>query len=285
MRNVTFDFFLVRPASPSDDFRATLESLRQREQNRRCLRLEDKTCLMLNDYIAVRNAHAYLFSRLRLDAIPPVRGVSGVVKRIILDDDEGLGEDVAIAFDPINSVVCVQRNRFALSYSSIFYTINSLSGKMFMFEPILDRGALEKFAEYGVFKKARVKFAGVDNLDFLQDKKVSSLKKVAITELLESPYVDITFSVGNRKASLPDWIRNLVEGCATSSGPDDEGYIAALEVTGAMEHGAVSQTIDMLGQRLVYTRAVRMVNRMVDTNHLMRIACAAIVKYRMMVKK
>lgn len=279
MSVVRFDFFRVRSAPEVPSLEIALDTLRAQSAEERQIQLDDKICMMLDDQITIQGVHAYLFSRIRMDELPPVRGLDGQAELLELADDEGLGEDVAIAYDPVLRVVSVHRNRFAMSHSSIFDFVNNRAHGQYSFEPIFDRNVMNKFAQMRVLKKTRIRFAGVQNFDFLDDEELSTNMKVSLTEMAECPYIDITFSVGRKNQALPPWVRKMVSLCATWRGGNNED-ISTLEVTGADDDISTSHTIDMIGQRYIYTGEIHRRGRNIDTMQLMRIACASIIARR-----
>lgn len=279
MSVVRFDFFRVRSAPEVPSLEIVLNTLRSQPAEDRRIQLEDKVCMMLDDYFTAQGVHSYLFSRIRMDELPQVRGLDGQAEPLDLDDDEGLGEDVAIAYDPDLRIISIHRNRFAISHSSIFEFINNNAPGHYYFDPIFDREVMNKFARMQALKKTRIRFAGVQNFHFLSDQEISENMKVSLTEMAECPYVDITFSVGRRNRELPSWVRKMISLCAARPG-EGEGEISTLEVTGADDAFGVSHTIDMIGQRFIYTGDVLRSGRNIDTAQLMRVACNSIIAKR-----
>ncbi len=64
------------------------------------------------------------FVKIRMDVLPPVAKTSGGVEPLVLEDDEGIGEEAAFMYDPQFNVLAKQRNRYAVSPTVLCEYIN-----------------------------------------------------------------------------------------------------------------------------------------------------------------
>lgn len=223
---------------------------------------------------------AFLFSRIRMQGIPRGRGLHGGERELVLGDDEGLGEDMAIAIDPDANVIAVQRHRFSLSASNIIGYINCFfPNASILLRPILTGDAMQQLREKQILRKLRVRLAGNTNLDFLRDSGFSAQERAEMQSFLNAPFVDITFSVGSNRVGLAEKFHRLTSGFLRASRNGEDGIIH-LDISGKNNDESASETIDLLAEKLVYEGEVELKNRSIDTDHLLRIAVAAIVNNR-----
>lgn len=280
MPQIKFDFFSVKV--PEHAPMSFSEALRQIEtmptDSSRC-EIDGTTCLFVRSLNPSVRYHACLFTNVRMDALPSRTKVSGERTSLDLEDDEGLGEDVVIAYNESLNIVSVQRNRFSLSSNAIIKFINSVFPDLQVhFSPVIRGDALQRFARCDTLKKLRLRLAGTDDLSFLQDSDLSTNTKITLQEILTEPYVDITFSVGRKNAGLTKKIENIAMYFTNlhRTGGSTSEIVKTIEVSGYEEGESASVLIDLLQDRLIHVGEVAMENRMVNTDQLMRVACEAI---------
>lgn len=275
MPKVTFDFFQVRTAENApQSFKETLDEVaNQKERN---VDIDGITYVML-DNLPQRGYNGYLFTKIRMDDLPQKTRADGARAPLVLDEDEGLGEDIAFAYSPVLNIIALQRNRYALSANTLVRIINFFSPELELrFLPILRRDALQRFTECNLLKKVRLKLSGTNDFSFLKDSDLSTAEKITFQEMLTEPYVDITFSVGRQKTKLTDKLRKFATFFTNHYNDGGQDVVLAVEITGKRDEDATTSVIDLLQDKLIYIGHVSSSGRTIDTNHLMRVACSAL---------
>lgn len=277
MPKVKFDFFRVQTGEQSAfTFQGALNLISGLPSTQRTQKIDGVTFFLTQELIQ-HSYSAYLFTKLRMDDLPPRTRLTGERRPLDLDEDEGLGEDVAIAYSEPIQVVSIQRNRHSLSPTMIMYLIEKYApGIDIKLLPILRPDALERFANMGVLKKLRLRLAGMNNLDFLQNSHLSTNEKITFQEVLTEPFVDITFSVGRNQTGLTKKIREIAKffsGAATSGETES---VLAVEITGKENDESTTAIIDLLQDKLIAEKQVNTKNRSIDTDDLLRAAISTI---------
>ena len=277
MPQVKFDFFQVQISEDSPyTFKETLDSISRLPTEDRIKDIDGSSCFLIQNLIQQRYS-AYLFTKIRMDSLPPKTSVTGIRAPLDLDDDEGLGEDVAIAYNETLNIISIQRNRHSLSPNNIIRLI----GMIFPEEhikllPILRTDALQRFANCNTLKKLRLKLAGCTDLSFLQNSPLSTNDKITFQQIMTEPYVDISFSVGRKNSGLSEKIKSYASFFANLARSEDNDSVLTVEVSGKENDDAPTAVIDLLQDRLIAVEEVNTSNRTIDTNHLMRSAINAI---------
>jgi len=268
MPKVRFHLFEVEQQEGDPDLGDALSQISAKPRDERSALLGDRQAILLDSSPGPRIS-AYLFTRVRMDGLPPKTGLDGRREELDLDEDEGLGEDLAIAYDKTLKVVAIQRNRFSLSPSNILqYISHYFEDVHIAINPIMSQDALERYARQSILRKARVKLASTTNLSFLRDKDISENERIMIQQILASPYVDLIFSVGHKKGGLPEWIKKLV-GKFIKEFQSGKDSIINIQITGKEDDDSESEYIDLLKERLTYEDDVDMTGRSIDTKQLM----------------
>ena len=270
------DFYEVRTGQVSLTLRQVLSDLLGRNATDRTCDIDGKACCLIEELCQL-NYVAYLFTKVRMDDLPQKTKLDGSRTPLELDEDEGLGEDVAMAYDANLNVVAIQRNRHSMTANNIARLINFFYPEIQLnFVPILSRDALERFSRCNTLRKLRVKLAGASNCDFLNTNELSTNEKITMQEILSEPYVDITFSVGRKNTSLTAKIRRFAEFFSNFHRNGGDETVLAVDVTGKEDDGTPSMMIDLLSEKLTFEHEVEQNGRTINTNHLLRVACAAI---------
>lgn len=279
MPKARFDLYQVDQQPGVIEFGHALAEIAGLQDEKRSIELGDRRAILLESR-TVAGVSSYLFTRVRMDGLPPKTGIDGHREDLVLDEDEGLGEDIAVAYDPGIRIVAVQRNRFSLSPSNIFaYVQHFFPDLVGVFRPILTQDALERFANTNILRKIHCKFAGTQDLTFLQDSGLSAAQLTTMQQLLSAPYVDVTFSVGRQRGMLEQWLGSLVNTLASAARNGNQS-ILRLEITGKETEESETEFIDLLAERLTFEDEVQARGRSIDTNHLMNIAIRAITANR-----
>ena len=168
MPRVTFDFFQIQTVeNPPRSFQETLDDLAQHEE--KSFLIDGINYLMI-DALHLRGYSGYLFTKIRMNDLPQKTRSNGERTPLILDNDEGLGEDIAFAYNPILNIVALQRNRYSLSANTLVRIINSFAPELELrFLPILRNDALQRFIDCDVLKKLRLKLSGTNDFSFLRN--------------------------------------------------------------------------------------------------------------------
>lgn len=271
-----FDFYEVRTGQTALTLQQVLDDLVGRDATDKTCDIDGKACCII-EHLRQFNYVAYLFSKVRMDSLPQKTKLDRSRSPLELEDDEGLGEDVAMAYDATLNIVAIQRNRHSMTATNIARLINYFYPEIQVgFVPVLSRDALERFARCDNLRKLRIKLAGATNCDFLNTDELSTNEKITMQEMLTEPYVDITFSVGRRNASLTAKIRRFAEFFSNFHKNGGDETVLAVDVTGKESDEAPSTVIDLLSEKLTFEHDVNQNGRTIDTNHLLRVACTAI---------
>lgn len=141
------------------------------------------------------------FVRLRSNNLPKMAYDNKVSENIYLSEDEYIGEDVCMLYDPKRSVVILQRNRNSLSVNGIIRYINQTwnhrKNQVVDLEPIAMPGDWSK-KRNGVTRKLHVRYS-------LPQTEVSSSNDQSMGSLIKNcqeygaTVVDVIVSVGRSK--------------------------------------------------------------------------------------
>lgn len=108
-------FFSVRTAEANTiSFEAALNELLAMPPEKSSIKVDNTDCSVC-DSLPQRDYYAFLFSKIRMDRLPSCRKQNRDRRPLNLDDDEGLGEDMAIAYSPSLKIVSVQKNIHSMS--------------------------------------------------------------------------------------------------------------------------------------------------------------------------
>lgn len=250
---VKFDFFSVRTAEGNTiSFEAALNELLAMPPEESSIKIDNTDCSVC-DSLRQKEYYAFLFSKIRMDRLPSCRKRNRDRRPLDLDDDEGLGEDMAIAYSPSLKIVSVQKNIHSMSANNIVKFVNEFFPQMQLsFLPIVKRDALERFARCGILKKARIKLQGTEDFSFLRNSNFSPEEKLTIQQMLMEPYVEIVYSVGRKQTSLSENIKQKVFFWANHHRSEENNNVLAVEITGKEDEEARTVAIDLLEDRLIY---------------------------------
>jgi hypothetical protein len=119
------------------------------------------------------------FVRLRETNIPLRGKIDQEVEPIELEDDEFIGEDVSMLYDPKLNVVMLQRNIHSLGPSGIEKYINLLwnsEKEEIYLRPIYYPNSFDKAMEAKIYRKIMVRFAQLPNdINNLDDSPIKSI--------------------------------------------------------------------------------------------------------------
>ncbi len=205
-KNVKFEYYRIYLVSEKQedkpfDFLDWVELMGNKESSEKLIRYNiDYIRLDEVDLKSVgKNEFGLLhFSRLKESSFPGVGTLeNSEVTEVPLTDNEYLSEDVSILFDPLNSVLMVQRNINSLSptalgqYISFFWNENYPNEHLEL-RPILEKNPFEKALTKDKYKKITVRTSNYKNIS--EEKGFSPFKK-AFDALKVYNSIDIEISL------------------------------------------------------------------------------------------
>lgn len=160
------------------------------------------------------------FIRLRSNNLPKWAYSNKESEDMTLPDDEYIGEDVCVIYDPENSIVCIQRNHNSISLNGISVYINKTwnyrDGNVIELDPIVNHIDITKKRTLQT-RKLHVRFSTAQqSLD-----SCGSLQQTLETcKNMGGNTVDITISVGRSKNDKldKDAVLNVVQTMKTNPG-------------------------------------------------------------------
>ena len=288
---VRFDFYRVKHLSTNAvNFGQILDDLIKLSPNDAQAKIDGEACLISkSEKISgtFTQAVSMLFTKIRMDNLPQKAKASGERSPLDLDDDEGLGEDVAISYCQDLNIVAIQKNIHSLSANNILRLIKEVDPRCEVeFLPVLKEDALERFLKLKCLKKIRLKIDGTKDLSFLKDQSLNNAMN--LQNLLSAPYLECTWSVGRRKKEIPEILSKFIEKIAILIKNQRPEAICNLEITGRETEIDPSITIDLLEDRLIEQRNIPINDngRSVDIQQLLKAAAGVIfANYAELTKK
>jgi len=236
----------------------------------------DGTPCFISESKQFTRSTGYLFTRVRMTELPSKVLHDGTLEELDLGDDDGLGEDVALAYGRLRNVVAIQSNRHSLSANGIARFLNTNWPEMnIAFNPIMSNDALERYTRCQQMRKVRLKLAQVNDLSFLDRSNLSSSEKILFQQFFQAPYAELILSMGHGRGYLRRNARRLVDYCLNlfRSGND---CVKILEISGKENEHSEMMVIDLLADRLVFSREVELSGRSINRDSLLRVACNAL---------
>jgi hypothetical protein len=142
--------------------------------------------------------------RIRMDQVPLKAKLSGYVAPLELEDDEGIGEDMAFLFYRLTNVLVVQRSRLAVSparFAGYVEARGGLDGPV-IFDPLLQKNALQRLNALNAIRKVEVRLTGVDHPEHLKDEAHGLNGVIDLLGQFDAPDVALTLSMGRTRGSL-----------------------------------------------------------------------------------
>ena len=273
-----FDFFKVKPISDASvDFLQILNEISCLSPNDAQADIDGETCLISKSETFGKTV-SVLFTKIRMNNLPQKTKATGERTPLDLDDDEGLGEDVAIGYNSELRVIAIQRNIHSLSVNNILRLIKEINPACDVeFVPIIKRDALERFLNFDQLRRVRIKLNGTGDLSFLDKDGISN--QLSNQLFFEEPYIECVWSVGRKKDRLSDKLKDFIEQLARKVKGNKPVALCNLEVTGKETETDPSITIDLLEDRLIAHKdiPVNPNGRSVDIQCLL-IAVADVIK-------
>lgn len=275
MIEIRFDFYKVK-SGLEDVLISTLELMAKKKSDELFYKIGSDKCI-LSQHKSFNGIKTFLFTRIRMEPLPVKTRLTGERADLELDEDEGLGEDVAIAYDKKLKVLAIQRNIHSITSSSILDWIKKESeNSEIELYPILKKDSIKRFLELGCLRKISYRLARPSNLSFLNNNELSESSKLTIQKMLMAPFISMTLSCGREKdCSLNDlisFVKSLVH-----LNKENHDFVRALEVTGYEDEINSSPiVIDLLEDKLIAKIKVDQKGRTVQSNELLKAASSAI---------
>lgn len=227
---------------------------------------------------------SWLFASKRMRGLPMKIKGDGSSESLMLEEEEGLGENAALACDPTGSVVAIQSNRHAMSEKIIAEFINTFRPEASInFLPILRIDTLERLGRAAQVRKIHIKLGGALDFAHLQPLGLSVTEAMSLQHLYQSPAMDIVWSMGRKKnEALPAQFMAILKALVSFKNSENyEGQFRALDAVLRLEEdGAmVSSPIDFLTDRLYYPADISLNRqRELDEDELLSAACSALTE-------
>lgn len=181
--------------------------------------------------------------RIRMNDIPRIIALDGEEDEVLLDDDEGIGEDTAFLYDTRTQVLAIQRNSRGVSAAKWAQYFEHFSADDIAIVPEVVPSSetinaiVNKF--HGV-RKLHVRVAG--NVNGLLSIAASNSTANQIGQLADSsPVIELTMSMGRERGSLPIRLaRQAMKQMYTMAGRvmgEQTTEIERIDVTGKFDEG------------------------------------------------
>lgn len=283
MGTVLYRFYQVSVQEGSIDLLQALEGLLGQTPQQRHWH-DHRDCFgFISESHTYSNVPTFVFAKLRMEDLPPIMGLDGSREDLDIRNDQGVGEECVLAYDTSCNVVAIQSNRQSFTHNKIAEYVNSFYRDMELkFIPIFSDDALEKISRMEILKKVSCRFASTTDLSFLEDYGMSAREKMAIQQLLESPYLELQFSVGRggRNAELPSLCKRLVNAFSRAIQEGRNVEVQRMLVAGKENPESRTESIDMLAEQLHYKARAASDTRYFNIDQLCRLASQAIVDMR-----
>lgn len=188
------------------------------------------------------------FIRIRKDYLPGVANSTGDFDILDLDDDEFIGEEVSVLYDPTLSVMMIQRNRNSLSPSGIETYFNEVipEDKMIL-KPLHLPEHLRKMTEGKYYRSLSFSLTDVPHFP---DSKLSSISSIIrSTRKLNAINIELRISLG-QSAKKNDTLeyKELIESINDLKNISE---VKRLELKVKDSIDAKVETYDLIDQRLM----------------------------------
>lgn len=143
------------------------------------------------------------FLRIRKDILPGIATDEGDYNQLDLEDDEWIGEEVAVLYDESRYVLMLQRNRNSLSVSGLEKYFNYVLNDptyIIKFKPIPIPENYRKLSSNELFRRVTINFTNTNNIDELLPQNSSLLNVIKTANSFGAVSVSFTLSVGKGAA-------------------------------------------------------------------------------------
>lgn len=285
---VIFKYFQIQYADGYDTrLPFILDSeLAKAPEKRKRLILNGIERILLDDSYNLDDYRAWLFSNKRMRGLPKKLKGDGSQESLDLDEDEGLGEIMALACDASGELAVIQSNQHAMNYKTLAKAINKIAPHAHIkFLPILRIDAIERLEKSRLLKKLHIKIAGYKTFEHLREYGLGVKDALAFQALQQAPVLDVIWSMGKeRDEGLPSMLKNLLKALINYKNEEPEDHtLQALDAVLQMEvDGAkISDPVDFLTDRIFSIAHISLnEKRELDENSLLCAACDALIEKR-----
>lgn len=190
------------------------------------------------------------FLRIRKDILPGIANDEGDYNQLDLEDDEWIGEEVAVLYDESRYVLMLQRNRNSLSVSGLEKYFNYVLNDptyIIRFKPIPLPENYRTISSNELFRKVTINFTNTAHLDELLPQGSSLLNVIKSANSFGAINVSLTLSVG--RGATKDRTLNANEIMQLSHLVDIEGF-TKLEVCKKQHEDTKVEVVDLIQGKL-----------------------------------
>jgi len=245
-KTVTFDFFRVQVEGTTLDTILNETFAEDEEERNEMIRghvyrlqeLQKRGSLMVGEML-----------RLRMDdAALKARASGGPPDLVPLLEDEGLAEETAFAFHPKLKVLALQRHKFGTSPWTLSGYLEQASGfSPIVFEPILEKGALQKLAKMNDIRAFDFQVAGA-NQEIYDGLGLGMKELGRLANRTGAPQVRLRMSMGHATGSMAgDAVKTLARALFDRAAV---GEVTRIRITGRDPSGEL-EPLDLLRHRMV----------------------------------
>lgn len=190
------------------------------------------------------------FIRIRKNGFPIVTHDDGTYTFLDdLEDEEGLGEEVSVIYDPENFILMIRRNLHSLAPTAIsnyFTSVIDQIGYSILFQPLIHPKSKRLLKKEHLIRGAEISINDVKNSRYFTKKSLGQIVK-GINEINESVSLNIKIGLqpkGSKKSSRLPIYEDLQEFIEDPS-------IDSLKVRKKADEDARVEYVDLIKHRLV----------------------------------
>lgn len=201
--------------------------------------------------------------RIRMDNLPARASLSGQIRPLELDDDEGVGEETAFLYHAPRRILAIQRNKMGVSAAQVahYFAVKANLEGYIHFDPILEMDTMVRFAQVETVRKLEINIAGGQDGQILRDIGLGIGSTVDMIEQLGAPNVNISLSMGHNNGSMFTEPVKTVVTRLLQTVADDTSNITKLRLSGRAADEDSMPILDLLEDRMVEPVTADSVNR------------------------
>lgn len=279
--SVKFNFFQIQKSADfSLDIYQVLNRIIAKDRSKRQQDVKGSLRILDSLQLPSSSGISYIFRSKRIRGLPSKSDVDWVISTLGLSPSEALDEPVAMAIDPTGSVAAISSNRYGIFPNTICeYIGRFFPTAQFNLVPTLTKGTMERVAKAKQVRKVHVKFAGVLNYESLKNANMDIKQAEALYELLSSPSLDLTWSVGRAKEGLSERVRGILNVLKKYHDNEDNSALQTLDATIQEDvNGHLKcSTVDLLADRIISFQNVALTSgRELDRDSLLNASISAL---------
>jgi len=200
--------------------------------------------------------------KIQMAELPPRAKLSGRVRNLNLDTDEGIGGETAFLYDPRTKVLVLQRNKNGVSARSLarYFESKAQSDSPIVLAPIIQKDALDRLSRMKETRKLKVRFAAVTNPDFFRGADVGLGEMVDVLEYFRAPTGSFEISMGHQRGSLWSTRITALARRLFNRPSAGTGDVTTMEVSGVLDDDSRDK-FDVLLYRMVETGTLQVNDR------------------------